>query len=73
MVVVNPWILVMAGVLANSDDGVLWLCCIDGSECWLDSLPAGLMGCCGCGESMDPSSGWSSCKQGFWGALAVVH
>ena len=58
-----------------------------GSECWLESLPArlhqwirvlaGVLASRADGvlvvKSMDPSVGWSSCQQGFWGALAVVH
>jgi hypothetical protein len=36
-------------------------------------VPAQFQEYCGFGKSMDASGGWSSCQQGFRGAVAVVN
>ena len=50
--------------------GIIWFLI---HERWLEFLPAGFQGCCGCGESMDPCAGLRWCQHSFKSAVAVVN
>ena len=67
MAVSTPWALVLAEVLAGRDDSRGVVAVVNP---WIRVM-AGVLARRGDGVLW--CAGWSSCMQGFWGALAVVH